>query len=127
MQWVDHRLVEQIILLDAMYAGQSKFDDFIGTGKRADQHKLIVVDSASGKVIGGPVVSARGFHEDDAVFDEVRANEAVRSGDEDFLAAEFHVLRLEDEGRRRRPADQERSVAPSATVSSVRPCSSARV
>jgi ribonuclease J len=31
----------------------------------------VVVDSASGKVIGGPVVSARGFHEDDAVFDEV--------------------------------------------------------
>ncbi len=31
----------------------------------------VVVDSANGKVIGGPVVSARGFHEDDAVFDEV--------------------------------------------------------
>ena len=24
MQWVDHRLVEQIILLDAMYAGESR-------------------------------------------------------------------------------------------------------
>ena len=31
----------------------------------------VVVDSASGKVVGGPAVSARGFHEDDAVFDEV--------------------------------------------------------
>jgi hypothetical protein len=50
MQWVDHRLVEQIILLDAMYAGQSAFDDFIAEGKRADQHKLIVVgaDTAEG-------------------------------------------------------------------------------
>jgi hypothetical protein len=50
MQWVDHRLVEQIILLDAMYAGQSAFDAFIAEGKRADQHKLIVVgaDTAEG-------------------------------------------------------------------------------
>src|SRR5262249_31031821 len=43
MQWVDHRLVEQIILLDAMYAGESAFDEYIGSGKRADEHKLIVV------------------------------------------------------------------------------------
>jgi hypothetical protein len=43
MQWVDHRAVEQIILLDAMYAGERAFDEFIKTGKRADQHKLIVV------------------------------------------------------------------------------------
>jgi hypothetical protein len=43
MQWVDHRAVEQIILLDAMYAGESAFDEFIKSGKRADQHKLIVV------------------------------------------------------------------------------------
>jgi hypothetical protein len=43
MQWVDHKLVQQIILLDAMYAGESKFDNFIKTGKRADLHKLIVV------------------------------------------------------------------------------------
>jgi hypothetical protein len=43
MQWVDHRAVAQIILLDAMYAGESAFDEFIDHGKRADQHKLIVV------------------------------------------------------------------------------------
>jgi hypothetical protein len=43
MQWVDHRLVDQIILLDAMYAGESAFDEYIGTGKHADEHKLIVV------------------------------------------------------------------------------------
>lgn len=50
MQWVDHKLVQQIILLDAMYAGQSAFDEFIGHGKRADHHKLIVVgaDTAQG-------------------------------------------------------------------------------
>jgi hypothetical protein len=50
MQWVDHRLVEQIILLDAMYAGQQAFDAFIHSGKRAEQHKLIVVgaDTAEG-------------------------------------------------------------------------------
>jgi hypothetical protein len=47
MQWVDHRLVEQIILLDAMYAGESAFDAYIGSGKRADEHKLIVVGSST--------------------------------------------------------------------------------
>jgi hypothetical protein len=47
MQWVDHRLVEQIILLDAMYAGESAFDEFIKTGKRADDHKLIVVAAST--------------------------------------------------------------------------------
>ena len=47
MQWVDHRLVEQIILLDAMYAGESAFDEFIGSGKRADEHKLIVVGAST--------------------------------------------------------------------------------
>ena len=43
MQWVDHRMVDQIILLDAMYAGEHAFDEFIKTGKRADEHRLIVV------------------------------------------------------------------------------------
>ncbi|HUS30147.1 MAG TPA: hypothetical protein VMZ53_16685 [Kofleriaceae bacterium] len=47
MQWVDHKLVEQIILLDAMYAGESKFDAFIKSGKRADRHKLIVVGAGT--------------------------------------------------------------------------------
>jgi hypothetical protein len=47
MQWVDHRLVEQIILLDAMYAGESAFDEFIKSGKRADDHKLIVVAAST--------------------------------------------------------------------------------
>ena len=47
MQWVDHRMVEQIILLDAMYSGESAFDEFIKTGKRADDHKLIVVAAST--------------------------------------------------------------------------------
>ncbi len=56
MQWVDHRAVEQIILLDAMYAGEHAFDAYIKTGKRADQHKLVVVaasTSASSKSFVG--------------------------------------------------------------------------
>ena len=47
MQWVDHRLVDQIILLDAMYAGEAAFDEFIGTGKRAKEHTLIVVAAST--------------------------------------------------------------------------------
>lgn len=47
MQWVDHKLISQIILLDAMYAGQSAFDDFIHGGKRADHHKLVVVGAGT--------------------------------------------------------------------------------
>jgi hypothetical protein len=47
MQWVDHRLVDQIILLDALYAGESAFDEYIGTGKHADEHKLIVVAAST--------------------------------------------------------------------------------
>jgi hypothetical protein len=43
MQWIDHRHVGQIILLDALYAGEAAFDEFIRSGKRADEHKLIVV------------------------------------------------------------------------------------
>lgn len=47
MQWVDHRLVDQIILLDALYAGEAAFDAFIASGKRADDHKLIVVAAST--------------------------------------------------------------------------------
>jgi hypothetical protein len=53
MQWVDHRLVEQIILLDAMYAGESAFDEYIGSGKRADEHKLIVVGASTAQESSG--------------------------------------------------------------------------
>lgn len=47
MQWVDHRAVDQIILLDALYAGESAFDEYIKSGKRADDHKLIVVAAST--------------------------------------------------------------------------------
>jgi hypothetical protein len=43
MKWVDHKVVAQVILLDALYGGEQAFDAFIGSGKRAKQHKLIVV------------------------------------------------------------------------------------
>ncbi len=45
MKWVDHKVVAQVILLDALYGGERSFDDFIGSGKRAKQHKLIVIGS----------------------------------------------------------------------------------
>jgi ribonuclease J len=47
---------------------------------------LVVVDSSTGKVVGGPEIHARGFTEDEAVFDEVaplivsRLEEAGRDG-----------------------------------------------
>jgi hypothetical protein len=47
MQWVDHKLIDQVILLDALYGGESAFDQFIDSGKRADEHKLIVVGAAT--------------------------------------------------------------------------------
>jgi hypothetical protein len=47
MQWVDHRLVDQIILLDALYAGEAAFDEYIASGKRADDHKLVVVAAST--------------------------------------------------------------------------------
>ena len=53
MQWVDHRHVDQIILLDALYAGQAAFDAFIGSGKRADEHKLIVVGASVAEASAG--------------------------------------------------------------------------
>jgi hypothetical protein len=43
MKWVDHKVVAQVILLDALYGGERSFDDFIASGKRARHHKLIVV------------------------------------------------------------------------------------
>lgn len=45
MKWVDHKVVAQVILLDALYGGERSFDDFIGSGKRAKQHKLIMIGS----------------------------------------------------------------------------------
>jgi ribonuclease J len=50
---------------------------------------IVVVDSVSGKLVSGPEIHARGFAEDDAVFDEVRpqieqaVNQAVSEGVDD--------------------------------------------
>jgi hypothetical protein len=44
-KWVDHKHVAQMILLDALYGGETEFDDFIGTGKRADEHRMIAIGS----------------------------------------------------------------------------------
>jgi hypothetical protein len=46
-EWVDHKAVAEVILLDAMYGGEDDFAAFIGTGKRAKQHKLIVVGAGT--------------------------------------------------------------------------------
>jgi len=46
--WIDHKAVTQVILLDALYGGEAAFDEFIGTGKRAKQHKMIVVGEDTG-------------------------------------------------------------------------------
>jgi hypothetical protein len=43
--WVDNRLLSQVVLLDALYGKQAAFDDFIGTGKRAQHHKLVLIGS----------------------------------------------------------------------------------
>ena len=50
---------------------------------------IVVVDSVSGKLVSGPEIHARGFAEDDSVFDEVRpeielaVNQAVGEGVDD--------------------------------------------
>jgi ribonuclease J len=50
---------------------------------------IVVVDSVSGKLVSGPEIHARGFAEDDSVFDEVRpqieqaVNQAVSEGVDD--------------------------------------------
>ncbi|WP_428268789.1 hypothetical protein [Haliangium sp.] len=42
-EWVDNRLLAQVILLDALYGRQQQFDEFIHSGKRAQHHKLVIV------------------------------------------------------------------------------------
>lgn len=42
-QWVDNRLLAEVILLDALYGRKSEFKQFIHSGKRAKHHKLIIV------------------------------------------------------------------------------------
>jgi ribonuclease J len=50
---------------------------------------IVVVDSVNGKLVGGPEIHARGFAEDESVFDEVRpsieeaVNQAMSEGADD--------------------------------------------
>ncbi len=53
-KWLDNRLLAEVILLDALYARQSEFEQFIDSGKRAGNHKLIIVAA-------GTVGNARAF------------------------------------------------------------------
>jgi hypothetical protein len=43
--WVDNKLLAQVVLLDALYGRQQSFEEFIATGKRARQHKLLLIGS----------------------------------------------------------------------------------
>jgi hypothetical protein len=45
--WVDNRLLAQVILLDASYGGTAEFKEFIGTGKRAKYHKMVIIASGT--------------------------------------------------------------------------------
>ena len=74
---------------------------------------VVVVDSGSGKVIAGPDIHARGFAEDEAVFDEVRPriNDAIASAVSDGMSDALQlqqvvrrvVGRWVNESYRRRP------------------------
>jgi len=43
--WVDNKWLAQVILLDAMYAKEAAFDEFIDSGKRAEHRKMVIVAS----------------------------------------------------------------------------------
>ena len=74
---------------------------------------IVVVDSQSGKVVAGPEIHARGFAEDDAVFDQVRPqvaqalHDSVADGITDTYALQQVVRRVVgrwvNEAFRRRP------------------------
>lgn len=45
--WVDNKLLAQVILLDAMYGSKDKFEEFIHSGKRAKDHKMVIVAAST--------------------------------------------------------------------------------
>jgi hypothetical protein len=50
IKWVSARFLSQIILLDAMYGGQTFFDKFIaGNSKTSKSHKLVIIASDTAK------------------------------------------------------------------------------
>ena len=74
---------------------------------------MVVMDSGSGKLIAGPEIHARGFVEDDAVFDEVRPlieealAQAVNDGNDDAYQLQQVIRRTTgrwvNQTHRRRP------------------------
>jgi ribonuclease J len=74
---------------------------------------IVVVDSVSGKVAGGPEIHARGFAEDDSTFDEIKQpiidalDRAVREGVDDSYQLQQTVRRVVgrwvNQTHRRRP------------------------
>jgi hypothetical protein len=48
-KWANHKLLAQIILLDAMYGGFNEFASFIKSGKHAKNHKLIIIGASTAK------------------------------------------------------------------------------
>ncbi len=61
---------------------------------------IVVVDSVSGKVAGGPEIHARGFAEDDSTFDEIKQpiidalDAAVRDGADDSYQLQQTMRRV---------------------------------
>jgi len=74
---------------------------------------IVVVDSVTGKVSGGPEIHARGFAEDEVVFDEIKQpiidalDRAVAEGNTDSYQLQQTVRRVVgrwvNQSRRRRP------------------------
>jgi hypothetical protein len=44
-RWLDNRVLEEVILLDALYAREDEFARFIHGGKHAEDHKLIILST----------------------------------------------------------------------------------
>ncbi|MGZ4496232.1 MAG: RNase J family beta-CASP ribonuclease, partial [Nocardioides sp.] len=61
---------------------------------------IVVVDSVSGKVAGGPEIHARGFAEDDSTFDDIKQpivdalNRAISEGNTDSYQLQQTVRRV---------------------------------
>lgn len=74
---------------------------------------MVVIDSSSGKLVAGPEIHARGFVEDDSVFDEVRPliedalRQAVNDGNDDAHQLQQVIRRTTgrwvNQAHRRRP------------------------
>ncbi len=73
---------------------------------------IVVVDSASGKVLAGPEIHARGFAEDEAVFDKVRPRILDAAGRGQQRHQQRHAPALADRAARGRPLGERVLPAP---------------